>query len=49
MAETGLQLIFDMVDRMDKPHVVEQLRKLEAYGHENQEKYLWMPSAMNRK
>ena len=47
MAENGAKLICDMVDRMNMPHVVEQLRKLEAYGHENEEKYPWMPSAWN--
>ena len=46
-AENGAKLICDMVDRMNMPHVVEQLRKLEAYGHENEEKYPWMPSAWN--
>ena len=47
-AELGADLICKMVDRMDMPHVVEQLRKLEAYGLENEEKYPWMPSARNR-
>ena len=46
-AELGADLICKMVDRMDMPHVVEQLRKLEAYGLENEEKYPWMPSAWN--
>jgi len=48
MAESGAKLICGMVDRMNMPHVVEQLRKLEAYGLENEEKYPWMPSAWNR-
>ena len=47
-AETGADFICKMVERMDMPHVVEQLRKLEAYGLENEEKYPWMPSAWNR-
>ena len=47
-AALGADLICKMVDRMDMPHVVEQLRKLEAYGLENEEKYPWMPSAWNR-
>ena len=47
-AALGADLICKMVDRMDMPHVVEQLRKLEAYGLENEEKYPWMPSARNR-
>jgi len=49
MAETGAELICKMVERMDMAHVVEQLRKLEAYGHENEEKYPWMPSAWNNR
>lgn len=48
MAEHGAELIGKMVDRMDMPRVVDQLRKLEAYGLENEEKYPWMPSAWNR-
>lgn len=49
MAETGEAIISKMVERMDMPHVVDQLRKLEAYGLENEEKYPWMPAAWNRK
>ena len=49
MAETGAQLISDMVDRMDMPHVVEQLRKLEVYGRQNEANYPWMPSAWNNR
>lgn len=49
MADSGAKLICDLVDRMDMPHVVEQLRKLEVYGKENEEKHPWMPSAWNRK
>jgi len=48
MAETGAELICQMVKRMNMPHVVEQLRKLEAYGLENEEKFPWMPAAWNR-
>lgn len=48
-AESGAELISKMVERMDMPHVVEQLQKLEQYGLENEEKYPWMPSAFNRK
>ena len=47
-ADIGSKLICGMVDRMDMPHVVEQLRKLEAYGIENEEKFPWMPAAWNR-
>ena len=48
MAARGEELIDKMVANMDMPHVVEQLRKLEAYGLENEQKYPWMPSAWNR-
>ena len=48
MAEKGAAYICKMVERMDMPHVVDQLRKLEAYGLENEEKYPWMPAAWNR-
>ena len=48
MAEKGAELICKMTERMEMAHVVEQLRKLEAYGLENEEKYPWMPSAWNR-
>lgn len=47
-AEAGASMICRMVERMDMPHVVEQLRRLEAYGLENEQKYPWMPSAWNR-
>lgn len=47
-AELGADLICKMVDRMNMPHVVEQLRKLEQYGLENEEKFPWMPAAWNR-
>ncbi len=48
MAENGEKLICQMVERWEMLHVVEQLRKLEAYGLENEAKYPWMPSAWNR-
>ena len=48
MADNGADIICKMVDRMNMPHVVEQLRKLEAYGLENEKKYPWMPAAWNR-
>ena len=48
MAESGADLIGKMVERMDMPKVVEQLRQLEQYGLENEKKYPWMPSAWNR-
>lgn len=48
MAEKGASIICGMVDRLNMPHIVEQMRALEAYGLENEEKYPWMPSAWNR-
>lgn len=48
MADTGAELICKMVERMDMPHVVQQMRKLEEYGLQNEEKYPWMPAAWNR-
>ena len=48
MAATGEEIICKMVERMDMPHILEQLRKLEAYGLENEAKYPWMPAAWNR-
>ncbi len=49
LAQRGEALINAMVERMDMPHVVEQMRKLEEYGHENEKKYPWMPSAWNNR
>jgi len=48
MADRGAELICRMVERMDMAHVVDQLRKLEQYGLENEQKYPWMPAAWNR-
>lgn len=48
LAEEGAELISSLVQRMDVPHVVEQLRKLEAYGHEVEAQKPWVPSAYNR-
>lgn len=47
-AELGADIICRMVERMDMPHIVDQLRKLEEYGLENEKKYPWMPAAWNR-
>ena len=47
-AELGADLICKMVQRMDMLHIVDQLRKLEEYGLENEKKYPWMPAAWNR-
>ena len=48
MAENGEKVIERLVETMNMPHVVAQLRKLEEYGLENEKKYPWMPSAWNR-
>ena len=48
MAENGEKVIDKLVSAMNMPHVVEQLRKLEAYGLENEKKFPWMPAAWNR-
>ena len=49
MAERGAELICKMVERMNMPHVVEQLQKLEVYGRQNEANYPWMPSAWNNR
>ncbi len=49
LADEGEQMIGELVKRMDLPHVVEQMRNLEAYNHEVEETHPWMPSAYNRK
>ena len=48
MAANGEKVIDKLVETMNMPQVVEQLRKLEAYGLENEQKFPWMPSAWNR-
>jgi creatinine amidohydrolase len=48
MAENGEKVIDFLVGKMNMPHVVDQLRKLEEYGLENEQKYPWMPAAWNR-
>ena len=48
MAINGEKVIDKLVATMNMPHVVEQLKKLEAYGLENEAKYPWMPSAWNK-
>lgn len=48
MANDGQALIEKLVTRLNLPHVVEQLRKLEQYGLENEAKYPWMPSAFQK-
>ena len=48
MAINGEKVIDKLVATMNMPHVVEQLKKLEAYGLENEQKFPWMPSAWNK-
>lgn len=49
LACEGQELIGALVGRMNLPHIVEQMRKLEAYNGEASEKYPWMPNAQSRK
>lgn len=49
LACEGQALIEALVERMDLPHIVDQMRKLEAYNDEASEKYPWMPSAGRKK
>lgn len=48
LADEGQALIEALVQRMDMPHVVEQLRKLEAYNRDAVAQYPWMPSAQGQ-
>ena len=48
MADEGQVIIEKLVERLNLPHVVAQLRKLEEYGLQNEQKYPWMPSAWNK-
>lgn len=47
LADIGEDLICKTAAKLNMPHVVEQLRKLDAYGKENEEKFPWMPAAWN--
>lgn len=49
LAEEGKTAIRTLVDGMDMPHVVEQLRGLEQFQSELIEKCPWTPAAFNRK
>lgn len=48
LADEGQELIETLVNRMDLPHIAEQMRSLETYNHANEEKYPWMPSAFRK-
>ena len=47
LADEGAELIAQLVERMNMPHVVEQMRKLETYSHEVEAAKPWVPSAYN--
>lgn len=47
LADEGEALIGELVARMNLPHVVAQMRDLEAYNHQVEERCPWMPSAYN--
>ncbi len=49
LAAEGEELIAQLVERMDLPHVVEQMRKLEAYNDQVAAEKPWMPSAGAKK
>ncbi len=48
LAGEGAQIIEKMVERMDMPHVVEQMKKLENYNREVEERCPWVPSAYHK-
>lgn len=48
LADEGQELIETLVGRMDLVHITEQMRNLEKYNLENEEKYPWMPSAYHK-
>ena len=45
LADEGRELIQALVSRMDMPHVVDQMRNLEAYNIEVAKKFPWVPYA----
>ena len=49
LADEGQAIIEKLVDAMDMPHVVEQMRKLEQYNNEVEKTHPWMPSAFRKK
>ncbi|MGN0976334.1 MAG: creatininase family protein [Gemmiger sp.] len=49
LADEGREMIETLVQRMDMPHVVAQLRDLEAYNKAAAAQYPWMPSAYNNR
>ena len=49
LALEGEEWIDRVVGNMNLEKVVADLRKLEEYGHENEEKFPWMPSSWNNR
>lgn len=49
MADEGQSLIERLVERIDLPHVVSQMRALESYNRKAGEAFPWMPSAWNNR
>lgn len=48
MADMGQEIIEALVQRMNVPHVVEQMKDLAQYNLETEARYPWMPSAWNK-
>lgn len=48
LATSGKKLIEDLVEVMDMPHVVEQMKKLEEYNNEVEKSHPWMPSVYKK-
>lgn len=49
MADEGQDLIERLVERMDLPHVVSQMRLLKTYNQKAGGEFPWMPSAFNNR
>lgn len=49
LAKEGISIIETMVERMNLPHVVEQMKELQQYNEEVEEKCPWVPSAFNKR
>ena len=49
LAKEGISIIEQMVERMNLPHVVEQMKDLQQYNKEVEERCPWVPSAFNKR
>lgn len=49
MADLGQRIIESLVQRMNVPHVVNQIKELAQYNLETESRYPWIPSAWNKK